>query len=98
MSERIRLEWVENGKPKQVTADAMIYQLGDGSWRVVERLARLVLVRNGGSTFIHALDKYEPNLFQQRELQRRRRNSWFLSGVAACAFTLIGAGLSILLL
>jgi hypothetical protein len=98
MSEKVRVEWVENGKPKQFSADVVLYQMNNGNWDIAHDVVRLVVAKEGGTKIVKAFVKREPSVFHQRELQRRRRNGWFLSGVSACAFTLMGAGLTMLLI
>lgn len=98
MSEKLRLEWVENGKPKQLTASVLLYQLDNGNWDIAHNVVRVVVAKEGGAKIAKAFVKREPSPFHQRELQRRRRNTWFLSGVSACALMLAGAGLTMLLI
>jgi len=71
---KIKLEWVENGDPKQRTADALIYQLTNGSWAVEEKVVRLVLVKNGGSNVVKAFSSGEPrkDRWEERRIRRRR--------------------------
>jgi hypothetical protein len=98
MSNQIRVEWVENGKPKQLTVNSLLYQLDNGSWDVAHNVVRLVVTKDGGSKVIKAFLKREPSLFEQRELRARRRNRLFLAGAFSGAIFVVSAGLSMLLL
>ncbi len=97
MSNRIRVEWVENGKPKQMTVDTMIYQLRSGGWDIAPNVVRIVLAKEGGASIVKAFIRHEPTVFERRELRRQRRATWLLSSVLGCAITLIAIGLLFLL-
>jgi len=89
---KIKLEWVENGDPKQRTADALMYQLTNGSWGVEEKVVRLVLVKNGGSNVVKAFSSGEPrkDRWEERRIKRKR---WII----ATTLLVLGGWLGVLL-
>lgn len=89
---KIKLEWVENGDPKQRTADALMYQLTNGSWGVEEKVVRLVLVKNGGSNVVKAFSSGEPRKDRWEE-SRIKRKRWII----ATTLLVLGGWLGVLL-